>query len=186
MTTNPYIEKRKMQTKRFYSAFRLYFHFVWVTKQRLPLLIDDIKNAVGQAIIEQCQKYEYKIFEMAIMPDHVHILLSLKPTDYLPDVARYLKGYSSRKVNRETPTNHAITNRVLKNTVRKNTVRWTDGYSVDSVGHSELPRIRRYIAKQREALAANGLQWYLMQGHLDEEVGTLPKTSTQAKEMTKP
>ena len=165
MTANPYIEKRKTQTKRFYSAFRLYFHFVWVTKRRLPLLVDDIKNAVGQAIIEQCQKYKYKILEMAVMPDHVHILLSLKPMDCLPDVARYLKGYSSYMVNRE-----------FKSDDLEAIIDWTDGYSVDSVGRSELPRIRRYIAKQREALSINGLQWYLTRGHLDKEVGTLPKT----------
>ena len=156
MSGKAYMERRKYKEKRFYSAFSLYYHFVWVTKHREPMLVNKIKKDIGHLLVERCRDLNYHILEMAVMPEHVHLLLSLKPTDYLPKVATYLKGGVSRAFN--------ISHR------EDDYLDWTDGYSVDTVGKMGLQTVRGYIVRQREDLKAKGLDWYLCTGHLEKEL----------------
>jgi len=156
---NPYIEKRRHKEKRFYTGFRLYYHFVSATKHRLPLLVGEARRSVGQTLVEECKKRGHHLLEIAVMPDHIHLLLSLKPTDYLPEVIQHLKETSSRMYNATNPDTP---------------MDWTDGYGVDTVGKTELLRIKHYIANQREELKAKGLDWYLETRHLEAELGPLP------------
>ena len=155
MSGKAYMERRKYKKERFYSAFSLYYHFVWVTKHREPMLVDKIKKDIGNLLIERCRDLNYHILEMAVMPEHVHLLLSLKPTDFLPKVATYLKGGVSRAFN----ISH------------EDCLDWTDGYSVDAVGKMGLQTVCEYIVRQREELKVKGLDWYLCTGHLEKELG---------------
>ncbi|MCK5118927.1 MAG: IS200/IS605 family transposase, partial [Candidatus Latescibacteria bacterium] len=155
MSGKAYMERRKYKKERFYSAFSLYYHFVWVTKHREPMLVDKIKKDIGNLLIERCRDLNYHILEMAVMPEHVHLLLSLKPTDFLPKVATYLKGGVSRAFN----ISH------------EDCLDWTDGYSVDTVGKMGLQTVCEYIVRQREELKVKGLDWYLCTGHLEKELG---------------
>ncbi|WP_459835464.1 transposase [Halanaerobaculum tunisiense] len=38
-----------------------------------------------------CDKYQYEILELEVMPDHIHIFLSTKPTIAPTDIVRNLE-----------------------------------------------------------------------------------------------
>lgn len=69
------------------------------------------------------------------MPDHVHLLVSLPPTDIAQFIGR-VKGGSSFALNRESEIHPVF--------------RWQDGYGVVSLRKSDVPTVVRYIANQEQ------------------------------------
>jgi putative transposase len=68
------------------------------------------------------------------MPDHIHILIGLKPSMALADLVRDIKADSSTHVN--------------KNKWVRGKSSWQEGYGAFSYGHSQLDTIIRYIQNQ--------------------------------------
>jgi REP element-mobilizing transposase RayT len=67
-------------------------------------------------------------------PDHVHILIGLKPAMALADLVREMKADSTNFIN-EQKLVHGRFN-------------WQEGYGAFSYGHSQLDTIVRYIQNQ--------------------------------------
>ena len=155
MSGKTYIERREHKKKRFYRGFRLYYHFTWATKHRTPMMVGPVQGDIQRLLIHQCRRLEYVLLEMAVMPEHVHLLLSLKPTDFLPDVVKHLRGGVARAFNAAH---------------EEGPIDWNSGYGVDTVGKIGLQRVRLYIVRQREALRVQGLEWYLQARHLEREL----------------
>ncbi len=65
--------------------------------------------------------------------DHVHLLLSLRPTHCIADVMREIKCVSSRWVHDE---------------IGDCTFEWQEGYGGFTVGAPQCPAVRDYIARQ--------------------------------------
>ena len=84
------------------------------------------------------EQKECRIEEGHILPDHVHMLLSIPPKLAVSSVVGYLKGKSAIHVAR-----HVLKRE--RNYAGQNL--WARGYFVDTVGRSE-ERIRRYIQEQ--------------------------------------
>jgi REP element-mobilizing transposase RayT len=70
------------------------------------------------------------------MPDHLHILIGLRPAIALADLVRDIKSDSSDWINR-------------KKLVRGKFA-WQEGYGAFSYGHSQLDMIIRYIQNQEK------------------------------------
>ena len=70
------------------------------------------------------------------MPDHLHILIGLKPSKALADLVRDIKSDSSDWVNRKKLT--------------RGKFGWQEGYGAFSYGHSQLDMIVRYIMNQEK------------------------------------
>src|SRR5262245_46833152 len=68
------------------------------------------------------------------MPDHVHILIGLRPAMALADLVQEIKADSSDFINR-------------KKWIRGKFA-WQEGYGAFSYGHSQLDTIIRYIQNQ--------------------------------------
>ena len=83
---------------------------------------------------------ECKILEGHLMPDHVHILISIPPKYSVSQVVGFIKGKSAISVAR----NYA--GRRKNFTVQKF---WARGYYVSTVGRDE-ETIRKYIKNQEE------------------------------------
>jgi putative transposase len=114
----------------------LLYHVVFSTKNRYPLIAasfrDDLHAYLGGIVRER----EGIPLMVGGMPDHVHILLKLKPKFAVSDVMRDVKAASSKWVN-ET-----------KEGLRK--FGWQDGFSAFTVSHSQVARVREYIENQEE------------------------------------
>lgn len=70
-------------TKDYHSDGRMIYscqyHIVFSPKYRRKVLIGDIEKRLKELIIEKQEQYEYKILDMEVMPDHVHLLLDIHP-----------------------------------------------------------------------------------------------------------
>ena len=83
--------------------YRLYYHLVWATRDRLHLITSDIEARVHQLITEQVAKQGARMVIINGMADHVHLIVEVPPGIALSDFVKRVKGASSRYINAETP-----------------------------------------------------------------------------------
>ena len=79
-----------------------------------------------------------EIIELEIMPDNVHLLVSVDPQYGIHRLVRQMKGRSSRLLRQEFP---ALRSRLP--------TLWTNSYFVATVGGAPLSVIRQYIENQK-------------------------------------
>src|SRR6266700_7741066 len=114
------------------------YHVVWCPKDRRKVLIEGIVERLKQIITEVCQEQQAELFQVEVMPDHVHLLVACDPHFGIHRLVRLMKGRSSRFLRQEFP--------VLK---RKLPTLWTNSYFVSTVGGAPLSAIKHYIEKQK-------------------------------------
>ena len=119
------------------SAFsQLIYHFVWATKNREPLIAAEIEARLWPYIGAKCKELGYELLAVGGIEDHMHVLIELLPTMLVADVAKNLKGASSRYINKESSL--------------PATLYWQDGYGVITLRKAEVPKVVRYIQRQKE------------------------------------
>ena len=101
------------------SHIKVWLHFVWSTKNRKPLLTDDIRQKVFRHIRENAKEKDIYIDFINGYVDHVHCLISLGPDHTLKQIMQLIKGESSHWIN--------------KNGLCKEKFSWQDDYFVVSV-----------------------------------------------------
>ncbi|MGE5550250.1 MAG: IS200/IS605 family transposase [Bacteroidota bacterium] len=126
------------------TAHRLFYHFVFRTKCSRPVLCGPVKDRLQEMILNICIKHGYRLIHCKIMPYHAHLLLRLRPRDYLPTVAQMLKGRSAHDLMREFPE----IGDVFPPTGERNL--WSKGYWVSTAGMVKVDRVRRYVRGQRK------------------------------------
>jgi len=116
------------------------YHIVWIPKYRKKTLYGQLRQYLGSLLKELAVQKECAIIEGHLLPDHVHILISIPPKYAVAQVVGYLKGKSAIHIAR------AYLGR------RKNFVGqhfWARGYYVSTVGKDE-ETTRNYIKKQEK------------------------------------
>ena len=117
------------------------YHVVFTPKYRKKALFGQIRRHLGTVFRELAQRKECKIEEGHLMPDHVHMLISIPPKYSVAEVIGYLKGKSSIWIAQNVE-------RKLRNFLGHKF--WARGYFVSTVGRDE-EMIRAYIRKQEMA-----------------------------------
>lgn len=101
-------------------------------------------DAVGKRLFEILpQKVETlggKVFELGVMPDHVHLFVSFPPTISIAQIMHGLKGATSHQLREEFPH--------LKSRLPS---LWTHSYYVGTAGYVSAETIKRYIEEQRRS-----------------------------------
>jgi REP element-mobilizing transposase RayT len=115
---------------------KVWLHFVWSTKDRQPLLNDEIRTKAFEHIRLNAREKGIHIDFINGYLDHVHCLISLGTDQTLSWIMQSIKGESSFWIN--------------KNKLTKTRFAWQDEYFVVSVNEDTLPSVRKYIAKQEE------------------------------------
>jgi putative transposase len=114
------------------------YHVVWCPKYRRPVLVEGVDTRMRDILSRTGAELETEIFEMEVMPDHVHLLCEVDPQFGIHRLVKRLKGRSSRLLREEFPR--------LKS--RLPTL-WTNSYFVATVGGAPLAVIKQYIEQQR-------------------------------------
>ena len=119
------------------------YYVVFTPKYRKEVLFGQIiiRRHLGTVFRELAQRKECKIEEVHLMPDHVHILISIPAKHSVAEVIEYLKGKSSIWVAQNVE-------RKLRNFLGHKF--WARGYFVSTVGRDE-EMIRTYIKNQEMA-----------------------------------
>lgn len=71
------------------------YHIVFSPKYRRKIIFANIRESIGEILKHLCKYKGVEIIEGHLMPDHVHILVSIPPKISVSSFMGYLKGKSS-------------------------------------------------------------------------------------------
>ena len=71
------------------------YHLVFTPKYRRKIIYNQYRESIGQIITQLCKYKGVKIIEGHLMPDHVHMLVSIPPKISVSSFMGYLKGKSA-------------------------------------------------------------------------------------------
>ena len=133
------IENKQKQYKT--DKFLIYscqYHIIFCPKYRRKVLVGAIKDRLKELILSKQDEYDYKILEMDIMPDHVHLILDINPRMGIYNVISKIKNYTSKTIRNEFPE---LTSRLPS--------LWTLSRFISSVGSVNLEEVKKYIESQK-------------------------------------
>ena len=114
------------------------YHIVFIPKGRKKAIFGAIRKHLGEMLHELARQKECQIVEGHLMPDHVHICISIPPKHAVSYVVGYIKGKSAIGIARQFAGRS-------KNFNGENF--WARGYFVSTVGLDE-EMVRAYIRHQ--------------------------------------
>jgi putative transposase len=68
------------------------WHVVWCPRYRKGLLGDPVALRSNELLDQIAVENDWQIIAFAVMPDHVHTFVRVRPTDWPAEVARRSKG----------------------------------------------------------------------------------------------
>jgi len=117
------------------------YHVVFCPKYRRKIIYNKLRKDIQQIIRDLCKWKGVEILEGHMMPDHVHLLLSIPPKTSVSAFMGYLKGKSAMMIfDRNANLKYKFGNRQF----------WATGYYVSTVGLNEAT-IKKYIRDQETA-----------------------------------
>ena len=116
------------------------YHVVFIPKCRRKVLYEQLRQRLGEVFHRLVQQKESKIEEGHMMPDHVHMMISVPPKYAVSQVIGFIKGKSAIHVARVYGENR-------RNFVGQHF--WARGFFVSTVGRDEEV-IREYIRHQED------------------------------------
>jgi putative transposase len=114
------------------------YHVVFIPKCRRKVLYGELRQHLGPIFRTLTEQKESQVDEGHLMPDHVHMLLSIPPKYSVAQVVGYMKGKSAIHIARSFLERK-------RNFVGQHF--WARGYFVSTVGRDEAV-IRQYIRNQ--------------------------------------
>ena len=119
------------------SLAKIILHSVFSTKDRRPFLRDkslrrDLHYYIGGILTN----HECQSIIVGGVEDHVHVLSTLSRTLETADMIKEVKRGSSLWLKTKSPELHDFA--------------WQNGYGIFSIGFSQIPTVRDYIAGQDE------------------------------------
>lgn len=121
-----------------HTKWQCKYHVIFIPKYRRRKLFGVVRRELGEVFHRLAEQKGCRIEESHIMPDHVHMLISIPPKSAVSSVVGYIKGKSAIHVARhflKKDRNYA--GRRL----------WAMGFFVDRVGRN-TEVMRRYIREQ--------------------------------------
>ena len=118
-----------------HSFNKIWIHFIWSTKERIPLLNQTIEQKLYQFISDQLKEQGCPVRIINGMPDHIHCLFLLNPQKSIAEIVKQIKGSSSHFINQ----NNFIANKFS----------WQTGYASYSVSESMVDKVYQYIKNQK-------------------------------------
>lgn len=80
------------------------FHLIWTTKYRYPTFRSQLMREFGEvAIRKAATTHDIEIFEMRLLPDHVHMFARLPKSMPVTKAFQFLKGGSSFHIRKYMP-----------------------------------------------------------------------------------
>ncbi|MCC7207324.1 MAG: IS200/IS605 family transposase [Anaerolineae bacterium] len=118
------------------TYFRLHYHFVWTTKDRLPLITEFNEEPIYKAIQAKTSELHGFVHAVNGTADHIHVVVTLPPSVRLCDYAGQVKGVSSHLASRLADCYEPFG--------------WQREYGVLTLSESHLPTLIRYVEQQKQ------------------------------------
>jgi len=123
-----------------HSVWDCKYHVVFIPKYRRKVIYGELRRELGKVFRTLARQKECEVEEGHLMPDHVHMLISIPPKHPVSKVVGYIKGKSAIHIAR-------VYFDRKRNFVGQHF--WARGYFVSTVGRDESA-IRDYIRKQEK------------------------------------
>lgn len=124
------------------------YHVVFIPKYRKKAIYGALRRRLGDVFRTLAEQKESRIEEGHLMPDHVHMMISIPPKYSVAQVVGFIKGKSAIHIARNYTEQR-------RNFVGQHF--WARGYFVTTVGRDEAA-VREYIREQeREDLRTEKL-----------------------------
>src|SRR5262249_37943126 len=120
------------------AVFSLTYHLVFCPKYRKSVLIGPVAERLKTLLSTKAQELTVTLHTLAVMPDHVHMVVESDPGMAPAKLAAQFKGYTSRVLRQEF--------RHLRSQLPS---LWSRSYYIGSVGHVSAATVRRYIENQK-------------------------------------
>lgn len=115
---------------------QIYIQIVFAVKGRQNLIAKENREELHKFITGIITNREQKLLAIFAMPDHVHILIGLKPSISISDLVRDIKAGSSKFINDSKWI--------------KGKFNWQEGFGAFSYSKSNLDNVVKYILNQEE------------------------------------
>lgn len=115
---------------------QIHLHLVFAVKSRQALISSKWKDNLFKYMTGIIQNHQHKVLSINGMPDHVHLLIGLRPNQSLSELMKIVKMESSKWIN--------------ENKLTLGKFSWQEGYSAFSYSKSQLPAVLNYIENQEE------------------------------------
>ena len=114
-------------------------HLVWIPKYRKKVLTGEVAVRTRDILRRIAMEHELDIISGKVVPDHVHMFVSYRPTQNISKIVQWLKGISSRILLSEfAHLRRQFWGRHF----------WARGYLAVSSGNLTDEMIRDYIEEQ--------------------------------------
>jgi REP element-mobilizing transposase RayT len=123
---------------------QIYIQIVFAVQGRLSLIKPEHKEELNKYITGIVSNQEQKLIAINGMPDHMHILIGMKPNVALSDLVRDIKANSSSFINKKRWVMGKFN--------------WQEGFGAFSYSHSHLDTVIRYIQNQEQHHGKNSFK----------------------------
>lgn len=113
---------------------QLHVHLVFAVKYRRAMIATEWKERLHEYISGIIRQSGHKVIQVNCMPDHIHILIGLRPNQSLSDLVKLIKTRSTVWVK--------------DNGFCEDRFAWQEGFGAFSYSKSQLNRVINYIINQ--------------------------------------
>ena len=113
---------------------QIHIQVVFTVQNRDCIIQNSWKEELYKYISGVIQNHKHKVLAINGMPDHLHILIGMRPTQSLSDLMQDVKGSSSKWINQKRFT--------------KGKISWQEGFGAFSYGKSQITQVIDYIKNQ--------------------------------------
>lgn len=113
---------------------QIHIQFVFVVKFRNGMIHSSFKEELYQYISGIIKYHDHKLLAINGMPDHLHILIGMRPTQSISDLMQDIKGNSSKWINDKK--------------FLKVKFEWQSGYGAFSYSKAHVQNVINYIKNQ--------------------------------------
>jgi REP element-mobilizing transposase RayT len=113
---------------------QIHIQAVFAVQNRQSLINSQWKDELYKYMTGIILNYEHKVLQINGMPDHIHILFGIRPTQALSELMKQLKQDSSRWLNEKYLLREKFS--------------WQTGYGAFSYSKSDIHNVIKYIQNQ--------------------------------------
>ncbi|MBK7038637.1 MAG: IS200/IS605 family transposase [Chitinophagales bacterium] len=115
---------------------QIYIQTIFAVQHRNALISSDWEEELYKYITGIVQEKKQKMIAINGMPDHIHLLIGMKPSCCLSDLIREIKKSSNDFIKDKKFSKYKF--------------QWQEGYGAFSYSHSSLDTVIKYILNQKE------------------------------------
>lgn len=115
---------------------QIYIQIIFAVRGRQNLIQEQHRDELHKFITGIVRNRDQKLLAIFVMPDHTHLLVSIKPILAISDLVRDVKAGSSKFIN----DNHLVNGKF----------NWQEGFGAFSYSKSQIDHVIKYILNQKE------------------------------------